>query len=95
VFVPVILALAAIYFAVEESWWALAALPFIWLGAGGAQPNLNFANGCLASLSMLIGMVVAVFVKPLGAAIMVGAAFGFYLSALEMWIRARPMPDDT
>ena len=95
VFVPVILSLVAIYFAVVESWWALAALPFIWLGAVSAQTNLNFVNGCLAYLSMLIGMVVAVFFKPLGTAMVAGAALGFYLSALEMWMRARPMLDDT
>jgi hypothetical protein len=33
VFAPAILSVVAVVAAVQESWWFLAALPFIWLGS--------------------------------------------------------------
>ena len=90
IFAPSILSVAAVIAAIRISWWALVSLPFIWLGSICAQPNLNLANGCLAYLAMLIGFAVAVLNRPLGAAIWAGAIAGFYLSAIEKRLRARP-----
>jgi hypothetical protein len=93
VIAPAVLAVAAIVFAVRQSWWALVALPFIYLGSICAQPNLNLANGCLAYLAMLIGFGITALFPPLGFAILGGAMSGFYASALEKWIRMRPVPE--
>jgi hypothetical protein len=90
---PVLLAVVTVVVAVRESWWALAALPFIYLGSICAQPNLNLANGCLAYLAMIIGFGVTALFRPLGFAILGGAMSGFYISALEKWIRMRPVPE--
>jgi hypothetical protein len=90
---PVVLAAIAIIVAVRESWWALAALPFICLGSISAQPNLNLANGCLAYLAMVAGFLVLALFRPLGFAILGGAMSGFYVSAVEKWIRMRPAPE--
>jgi hypothetical protein len=93
VFAPVGLSVVAIVLAVQDSWWFLAALPFIWLGSVCAQPNLNLANGALAYLAMIVGAVLAVWFRPLGIAILSGAISGFYVSAIEKRIRMRPAPD--
>jgi len=87
---PAILTVVAVIFAVRESWWALAALPFIWLGSICAQPNLNLADGCLAYLAMFAGFAIAAFFQPLGFAILGGVVFGYFLSVAEKWIRMRP-----
>ena len=93
VFAPAVLAVIAVVAAVQESWWFLASLPFIWLGSMCAQPNLNLANGCLAYLTMLVGCGLLLVFRPLGLAILAGAVSGFYVSALEKWIRMRSAPD--
>ena len=93
VFAPAILSVAALIFSVRESWWFLAALPFIWLGSVCAQPNLNLADGCLAYLTMIVGIAVTALHRPLGIAILAGAISGFYVSAIEKRIRMRPAPD--
>jgi hypothetical protein len=93
VIAPAVLAVAAMVFAVRQSWWALVALPFIYLGSVCAQPNLNLANGCLAYLAMLIGFGITALFPPLGFAILGGAMSGFYVSALEKWIRMRLVPE--
>ncbi len=94
VFAPVVLSVAAVVLAVQDSWWFLAALPFIWLGSVCAQPNLNTADGCLAYLAMMVGVGVMALHRPLGIAILAGAISGFYFSAIEKRIRMRPAPDD-
>ena len=93
VFAPATLAVVALAAAVRESWWFLAALPFIWLGSISAQPNLNLANGCLAYVAMLVGFGLLLVYRPLGLAVVAGAMSGFYLSAVEKLIRMRPAPD--
>jgi hypothetical protein len=75
------------------SWWLLVALPFIWLGAACSAPNLNLVNGCLAYLAIIVGVVVFPFFSLLGFAITAGTASGYYLSAIEKWIRTHPAPD--
>ena len=89
-FAPVILSVVAVVFAVQESWWYLVALPAIWLGSICAQPNANLVNGCLAYLTMMIGVAVIGFFRPLGIAIFFGATSGFYFSVIEKRVRARP-----
>ena len=93
IFAPVLLGVIAITVAGRESWWALAALPFIYLGSVCAQPNLNLANGCLAYLAMIAGFIVLALFRPLGFAILGGAMSGFYASAIEKWMRMRPVPE--
>ena len=90
IFAPGILSVGAVIVAFQVSWWALVSLPFIWLGSVCAQPNLNLANGCLAYLAMFIGFGVTALYRPLGTAILAGAISGFYGSAIEKRIRARP-----
>lgn len=93
VFEPVVLSVAAVFLAVQDSSWFLAAPPFIWLGSGCAQPKLNLANGCLAYLAMMVGFGVMALHRSFGIAILAGAISGFYVSALEKRIRMRPAPD--
>src|SRR5260370_39129725 len=93
VFAPAVLSVVAVIFALQDSWWFLAALPFIWLGSVCAQPNLNLADGCLAYLAMIVGVAVAALFRPLGIAILAGAISGYYVSAIEKRIRMRPAPD--
>jgi hypothetical protein len=93
IFAPAVLSVVAVVFALQYSWWFLAALPFIWLGSVCAQPNLNLANGCLAYLAMFVGFAVTALHRPLGIAILAGAISGFYVSAIEKRLRMRPAPD--
>jgi len=95
VFAPAILAVAAIVAAFFDSGWFLAALPFIYLGSIWAQPNLNLANDCMAYLAMfvVVGLASLELCGPLGLAILAGSMSGFYVSALEKWIRMRPAPE--
>jgi len=93
VFAPAILGVIAIALGVLHSPWFFAALPFIWLGSICAQPNLNLANGCLAYLAMLLGVIVLAVFRPLGIAILGGAISGFYVSAIEKGTRMRPAAD--
>ena len=93
IFAPMILSVVTVVFAIRDSWWLLAALPFIWLGSVCAQPNMNLANGCLAYLTMVVGVGVTALHRPLGIAIFAGAISGFYVSAIEKRIRMRAAPD--
>ncbi len=93
VFSPSILSVVAIVLGLAVSRWALAMLPFIWLGALCSAPNLNLANGCLAYLAMIAGWLIAEFFEPRGIVILVGAASGFYADALEKHLRMRLVPD--
>ena len=93
VFSPTILSVAAVLAALQDSWWYLVALPFIWLGSVCAQPNLNLVNGCLAYLSIGVGLIVAVYFRPLVLAIFGGAMSGLYISAIEKAVCMRPAPE--
>src|SRR5262249_13180695 len=83
VYAPTALTLLAIGTGFFQTWWALAAVPFIWLGGLCAAPNCNLADGCLAYLSVVVGLALVVFIKPLGLAIIAGAISGYCLSVLE------------
>lgn len=92
VFAPVFLSLAAIGAAAWQSWWLLAALPFIWLGSVCAQPNLNLADGCQAYLAVIAGVLICVWFKWPGMAVWVGTMSGYLLSAVEKRLRMRLVP---
>ena len=85
---PILLAVAAVLMALPDSVWWLLAIPFVFLGSICAQPNLNAADGCLAYVSAVAGMVLTVFHEPSGYSIVCGVVSSFYLSALEKFLRA-------
>ena len=94
--VPVLLLIAAIWMGFTRANWWFLSIPFVAIGWMCAAPNLNLANGLLAYLSMIGGFILLKFHEPSGAAIAVGAAAGFYLSALEMRVTAKPYtPEST
>ncbi len=80
---PFILTVTAVGIGFFWSWWSLVAVPFVWLGAFCSAPNLNLVDGCLSNMSILIGIILIIFVRPLGIAITVGAILGYYLSSFE------------
>ncbi len=90
---PVLLGLAAVYFAVTKDLWMLAALPFIALGSVCSAPNLNLADGFLVVVSALIGLVLSCIFEPLGVAILAGSAAGWLGGAVEKRIRMKPDPE--
>lgn len=94
VFAPISLTILALVLGFVLSWWALVAIPFIWLGAFCSSTNLNCADGCLSYISMYSGLVLMFFFKPLGIAIATGAVLGYYFSSYEKLIRAHPADDD-
>ena len=94
IFAPSILSLGAVVAGAAISWWFLAALPCIWLGGVCSAPNLNLADGCLAYLTMIFGLVLSFFFEPLGGAIFFGSLCGYYLSVAEKHLRMRPMVEE-
>ena len=90
VYAPAILAAFAIGLALVLSWWWLAALPFIFLGSVCAQPNMNFTDGFLAHLAMLIGLIVLTFCPPAGIAVFSGTLLSYVASVIEKKLRMRP-----
>ncbi len=88
--VPVALLATSIWMSVALSTWWLLSIPFIAVGWICAVPDLNLANGMLAYLSMIGGLILMQFHEPSGAAMAGGAAAAFYLCALEMRITAKP-----
>jgi hypothetical protein len=77
-----------------HSAWALAAVPFIWLGSLCSAANFNLANGCLAMIAVVLGIVLAFWFKPIGLAIGIGAFSGWVLSGMEKAISLRPATDE-
>lgn len=92
IFAPSVLAIVFIALARQLSWWFLIALPFVYLGSICAQPNLNLADGCLAYLAMILGFILLAFFKPVGIPILLGTVSSYYASAVEKWMRMRPVP---
>lgn len=88
---PILLGVAAVWFAATRDLWMLAALPFIGLGSVCSAPNGNLADGLLAVLSAIIGLAVAkLLFEPLGDAIFVGTAAGWIGGMIEKRIRMKP-----
>lgn len=92
IFAPSVLAIVFIALSTQLSWWFLIALPFVYLGSICAQPNLNLADGCLAYLAMILGFILLAFFKPVGIPILLGTVSSYYASAVEKWMRMRPVP---
>jgi hypothetical protein len=92
---PILLSCAAIGLAVFVNLWLLAALPFIFLGSVCSAPNLNLADGCLALVSVILGLIIAEwFIEPLGLAILTGSFTAWLVGAIEKRIRMEPVSDD-
>jgi uncharacterized protein YneF (UPF0154 family) len=43
---------------------------------------------------MILGMIVSIFFRPLGEAILCGIVCGYYLSAIEKYLRMRPVSNE-
>ncbi len=91
---PVLLSLGTLFIAFNYTFWALAALPFIYLASICAAPNFNLADGCLAWIAIFIGGGISFFQKELGEAILCGSALSWILSGIEKWLRAKPIFED-
>ena len=89
-FIPIALLAGAIWMGVSETPWWYLSIPLIVVGWFCATPNLNMADGCLAYLCIVGGFVLLGFHRPSGFAIVAGVMAGFYLSAVEMRVTAKP-----
>ncbi|MEW4570940.1 hypothetical protein AB1L88_23985 [Tautonia sp. JC769] len=92
VIAPVVLSVVVIGVAFDVSPWSLAALPFVWLGARCAAPNLNLVNGCLAYVAFSAGLLLSSLHQPLGLAIVFGAVAGYWGGVIEKRLRMQPLP---
>ncbi|WP_152052099.1 hypothetical protein [Tautonia marina] len=92
---PVVLSVVAIAATFIVSPWAPAALPFVWIGAGCAAPNLNLVNGCLAYVAIFMGFLISSRHEPLGLAIVFGAIAGYWGGVIEKRLRMRPYSGDS
>ncbi len=88
---PVITCCGIIALAYIDSYWWLLAIPFAVLASFCGQPNLNLADGCLAYLSIMFGLMLTHFHRESGIAILIGTLVSFYLAAIEKRIRAKPV----
>ena len=91
IIVPISLSFGAVYFAVTSSAWTLVALPFIFLGSLCAAPNFNLADGFLAIVASIAGLVVAVYFQDIGNSIFLGTIVSWFLSSIEKRQRAVPV----
>lgn len=89
-FAPLAPCLAAIVFGIASSPWWLLSIPFVLLGTIFTAPNLNLINGMPSYLAMAVGLILMRYHYASGLAVVGGTAAGFYISALEMRIFARP-----
>lgn len=88
---PIVLCTVSIYFGLSGRYWILCCIPFIILGSLCSAPNLNLADGCLAIISILLGLVIAAWILlPLGTAICMGSGAGLICGAIEKRIRLKP-----
>ncbi|WP_169980787.1 hypothetical protein [Tautonia rosea] len=92
---PVVLSGVAIVATFVVSIWSLVALPFVWLGARCAAPNLNLANGCLAYVAIFVGFLLSSWHEPRGLAITFGAIAGYSGGVIEKRLRMRPYSGDS
>ncbi len=89
-FAPFALSAAAIVLGIVVSPWWLLAVPCVPLGSLFTAPNLNLINGMPSYLAMVGGLILMRHHHAAGLAVVAGTAAGFYLSALEMRILAKP-----
>jgi hypothetical protein len=89
-FGPLLLCVAAVVLAVAGSPWWLLSVPCVLLGTFFAAPNLNLIKGMPSYLVMVAGLILMRYHQASGLAVFAGTAAGFYLSALEMRVFAKP-----
>src|SRR5882762_10508892 len=89
-YVPLCLLCTAMVLGFALSPWWLLSIPFVLVGTMFTAPNLNLINGLPSYVSILAGFILMRFHVPSGMAVLAGAAAGFYGSALEMRILAKP-----
>ena len=87
---PIIAIAVIIGFAITWSLWTLVGIPFAILGTICGQPNLNFADGCLALIAIGVGLVASIFHREIGFAIAASSIGGLLAGAMEKTIRAQP-----
>ena len=90
---PICLSVAAIVMGMAWSWWWLIAIPFIWLGSIGAQPNLNVADGCLSLVAAVAGFCILRLHELLGLAIVMGIVTGYIAGFIEKILTMKPLPE--
>lgn len=91
---PIVVCVVLVVLAFVESPWWLLSIPFAVYASLCAQPNLNLADGCLAYIAIMIGFGIMYFHRPSGSAICLGTLAGFYLSAFEKRLTAKPVYED-
>ena len=89
-FAPVVLCVAAVALAIVLSPWWLLSVPCVLLGNIFTAPNLNLIDGMPSYLVMVGGFILMKHHEASGVAVVVGTATGFFLSALEMRVFAKP-----
>jgi len=93
IIVPIALSAVAIWLSLTRTAWTLIALPFILLGSVCAAPNFNLADGFIALIAMMAGMIL-LWVHPFsGEPVCMGSFFSWTLSSVEKRIRAVPIRD--
>ena len=91
IFAPACLTVVVLILGVVGSLWWLLALPFVILGSVCAAPNFNLADGFLALLAMVAGVVVFQVHETAGTAIVASTFVSWLLSSFEKQIRSVPM----
>ncbi len=93
VYVPGVLSIAALSWAVWLSPWALLAIPFVWLGAWCSSHNMNLSAGFPVLAAAAVGLIVSCWI-PQGSLIGLAASTSWILSGFERVARARPADDN-
>jgi hypothetical protein len=89
-FAPLTMSVAAVVLGIVVSPWWLLSVPCVLLGTLFTAPNLNLINGMPSYLAMIGGLVLMRYHHAAGLAVAAGTAAGFFLSALEMRVFAKP-----
>jgi len=92
--VPVTLTVIIIWQGFKGSQWMLVAITFIWLGSFCSATNMNLADGFLAFVAMIFGIILAQYIEVAGKAIFVSTFLAWLLSAFEKRARSRPIFDE-
>lgn len=93
VIAPIFLCVLAITLSIDTP-WALIAIPFIGIGWLSAAPNFNFADGLIAMIFSVMGLITSSVRGDIGIPIMLGTFSGWLLCSLEMALRKVPVYED-
>lgn len=94
VIAPVVLVVTIVGLALTSSFWWLVGIPFAILGTLCGQPNLNFVDGCLVWIAILLGAIIAPFHREIGGAIAISSMAGWILGAIEKNVFATPLDEE-